>query len=119
MRESMDPTVGFGFSAPPIPDFEQAFANYCGTKYATAVNSCGPAIDIVMRYLKLQPGDEVIVPSCNYVASALSVYGHGGQVIWGDVRPDTLQLDPEDVKRKMSPRTRAIFPVHMNGLSPL
>jgi perosamine synthetase len=117
IRESMDPTVGFGFSAPPIPDFEQAFAKYCGTKYATAVNSCGPAIDIIMRYLKLQPGDEVIVPSCNYVASPLSVYGHGGQVIWGDVLPDTLQLDPEDVERKMSPRTRAIFPVHMNGLA--
>jgi len=117
IKESIRPDQGFGFTSAPIVEFENAFANYVGTKHAIAVNSCGPAIDIIMRYMKLEPGDEIIVPSSNFIAAPLSVYGHGGQVIWGDVSKETLELDPEDVERKMSPRTRAIFPVHMNGLS--
>ena len=117
MRDSMDVVKGFGFSAPPIPDFEAAFAKYTGTKFATAVNSCGPGIDIVMRYLKLQPGDEVIVPSINYSAAPLAVLGAGGTVIWGESDPETFMLDPKDVERKITPRTRAIFPVHIHGCS--
>ena len=117
MRDSMDVVKGFGFSAPPIPDFEAAFAKYTGTQYACAVNSCGPGIDIVMRYLNLQPGDEVIVPSINYSAAPLAVLGAGGKVIWGESDPDTFMLDPKDVERKITPRTRAIFPVHIHGCS--
>ncbi len=117
IRDSMDFSKGFGFSSPPIVEFEQAFAAHCGTKHAVAVNSAGPGLDMAMRYLDLKPGDEVIVPSCNYQAAPLAVYGAGGQVIWGDVDPRTFQLDPNDVERKLTPRTRAIFPVHMNGLS--
>lgn len=117
IREAMDIHQGFGFSAPPIPDFEQAFADYCGCRYAVAINSAGPGLDMVMRWLKLQPGEEVIVPSVNYPAAALAVYGAGGQVVWGEIDPRTFQLDPADVAAKITPRTRAIFPVHMNGLS--
>jgi dTDP-4-amino-4,6-dideoxygalactose transaminase len=117
MREAMNIHEGFGFSAPPIPDFEQAFAKYVGTKHAIAINSAGPGLDMAMRYLDLQPGDEVIVPSLNYQAAPLAVFGAGGQVVWGEVDPRTFQLDPEDVLRKLTPRTRAIFPVHMNGMS--
>ena len=117
IRDSMDPRKGFGFSASPIPEFEAAFAAYCGTKHAVAVNSAGPGLDMAMRYLKLQPGEEVIVPAVNFPAAALAVYGAGGQVIWGDIDPRTFQLDPADVEARITPRTRAIFPVHMNGLS--
>lgn len=117
IRDSMDISKGFGFSAPPIPDFEEAFANYCGTRYAVAINSAGPGLDMAMRYLKLQPGDEVIVPSVNYQAAPLAVLGAGGQVVWGEIDAKTFQLDPADVEKKMSSRTRAIFPVHLNGLS--
>ena len=117
VKDSMDYTKGFGFTSQPIIEFENAFANYVGTKHAIAVNSCGPGIDIVMRYLRLQPGDEVIVPPCNFVASPLSAFGNGAKVVWGDVIKETLELDPTDVERKITPRTRAIFPVHMNGLS--
>ena len=117
IRDSMDVSKGFGFSAPPIPDFEEAFADYCGAKYAVAVNSAGPGLDMVMRFLKLQPGDEVIVPAVNFPAAALAVCGAGGQVVWGDIDPRTFELDPVDVEARMTPRTRAIFPVHMNGLS--
>lgn len=117
IRDSMDPQVGFGFSAPPIPDFEAAFADYCGARYAVALNSAGPGLDMAMRWLKLQAGDEVIVPAVNFPASPLAVYGAGGQVVWGDIDPRTFQLDPADVEARMTPRTRAIFPVHMNGLA--
>ena len=117
MRDSMDFTKGFGFSAPPIVEFEQAFAKYVGTKHAIALNSAGPGLDIAMRYLRLQPGDEVIVPAINFCAAPLAVLGAGGQVVWGEVDPRTLQLDPNDVEQRLTSRTRAIFPVHMNGLS--
>ncbi len=59
----------------------------------------------------------MIVPAINFVASPLAVAGAGGQVVWGEVDPKTLQLDPNDVERRITPRTRAIFPVHMNGLA--
>jgi dTDP-4-amino-4,6-dideoxygalactose transaminase len=117
IRDSMDISKGFGFSAPPIPDFEKAFAEYVGTKHAVTVNSAGPGLDMAMRFLRLKPGDEVIVPAVNYQAAPLAVYGAGGQVVWGEIDPRTFELDPNDVEKKITPRTRAIFPVHMNGLS--
>lgn len=117
IREAMDVSKGFGFSASPIPEFEQAFAAYTDTAEAVAVNSAGPGIDIVMRALKLQPGDEVIVPSINYQAAPLAVLGAGGKVVWGEADPVTYMLDPADVERKITNRTRAIFPVHIHGLS--
>jgi len=117
IREAFDVTRGFGFTGPPIPDFEQAFADYVGARFGIAINSAGPGLDMAMRYLKLAPGDEVIVPAVNFVAAPLAVVGAGGQVVWGEVDAKTLQLDPNDVEQRITPRTRAIFPVHMNGLS--
>ena len=117
MRDSMIPTRGFGADHPPIPEFEKAFAEYVGTKHAIALNSAGPGLDMMMHYLKLEPGDEVIVPALNFVAAPLAIYGAGGQIVWGEVDPRTLQLDPKDVESRISPRTRAILAVHMNGLS--
>ncbi|MFH1568627.1 MAG: DegT/DnrJ/EryC1/StrS family aminotransferase [Gemmatimonadota bacterium] len=117
IRSSMDPHVGFGFSAPPLPDFEAAFARYCGVRHAVALNSAGPGLDMAMRFLRLQPGDEVIVPAVNFPASPLAVHGAGGRIVWGDIDARTFQLDPADVEARLTPRTRAIFPVHMNGLA--
>jgi dTDP-4-amino-4,6-dideoxygalactose transaminase len=117
IRDATDLSKGFGFSGTPIPEFEEAFANHAGTKYAVAVNSAGPGLDMAMRCLNLMPGDEVIVPAINFMASPLAVAGAGGQVVWGEVDPRTFQLDPNDVEKRITPRTRAIFPVHMNGLS--
>ncbi len=115
MRDSQD--VGRGFSGPQIPAFEKAFAEYVGVKHAVALNNAGPGLDIAMRWINLQPGDEVIVPAINFVASGLAVAGAGGQVVWCEVDPKTLQLDPNDVERRITPRTRAVIPVHMNGLA--
>ncbi len=117
IRRAMNVSEGFGFSGYPIPEFERAFADYVGAKHAVALNSAGPGLDMAMRYLELEPGDEVIVPAVNFMASPLAVVGAGGQIVWGEIDPETLQLDPNDVEKKIGPRTRAIFPVHMNGLS--
>lgn len=117
IRRSMDWKVGFGFICNEIIHFEKAFAEYCGTADCVSVNGAGTGLDMAMMCLDLEPGDEVIVPAINFKASALSVIGQGGQIIWGEVDPSTFQLDPNDVERKMSPRTRAIYPTHMNGLS--
>jgi perosamine synthetase len=115
IRDSMTISRGFGFSCETIQAFEKAFADYAGVKHGIAVNSAGPGLDMMMRYLDLQPGDEVIVPAINFMAAPLSVVGAGGQIVWGEVNPETLQLDPEDVEKRITPRTRAIYPVHMNG----
>jgi len=111
-----DVTTGFGDST-PIEEFEEQFAQYVGTKHAVALNSAGPGLDLAMRFLQLELGDEVIVPAINFVAAPLAVVGAGGQIVWGEIDPKTLQLDPNDVERRITPRTRAIFPVHFNGLS--
>ena len=116
IREAMDYNTGFGFSASPIPEFERAFADYVGTADAVAVNSAGPGLDIVMRALKLHPGDEVIVPSVNFGAAPLAVMGAGGKVVWAECDPKTYLMDPADVERKMTRRTRCIFPVHIHGM---
>jgi len=115
MRDSMEISRGFGGTY--IKDFETAFAAYIGTKHAVALNSAGPGLDMAMHYLKLEPGDEVIVPAVNFFAAPMAVIGAGGQIVWAEVNPRTFQIDPNDVEKRITPRTRAIFPVHMNGLA--
>ncbi len=117
MRRAANISEGFGFSGYPIPEFEQAFAEYVGAEFAVALNSAGPGLDMCMRSLELNPGDEVIVQAINFVAAPLAVMGAGGQVVWAEVDPGTLQLDPKDVERRITRRTRAILAVHMNGLA--
>ncbi len=116
IRESMDWTVGFGPNSKTIEEFERAFAKFCGAKYAVAINSCGTGIDMAINILDLEPGDEVISPAINYKATHLSIIKQGGKVVFCDIDPETLNLDPKDVEKRITPRTRAIFPVHMNGL---
>lgn len=116
IRESMDWNVGFGPNPKTIEEFENAFAKYCDSKYAIATNSGGTAIDMAMMCLDLKPGDEVISPAINYKSAHLAILNMGGKVVFCDIDPKTLNLDPADVEKRITPRTRAIFPVHMNGL---
>lgn len=117
IRASMDPTVGFGFICEEIEEFEQAFAAYCGTRFAVSINGAGGGLDMAVMSLHLEPGDEVIVPSVNFRASLMSVLGQGGKLILGEIDPRTFNLDPHDVESKITHQTRAIMPTHMNGLS--
>lgn len=116
VRESMEWTVGFGPNAKEITAFEEAFAAYCGAKFAIAINSCGTGLDMAVLSLDMEPGDEIITPAINYKASQMAVLGQGGKVVFCDIDAKTLNCDPHDIERRITPRTRAILPVHMNGL---
>jgi dTDP-4-amino-4,6-dideoxygalactose transaminase len=119
IRSSMHWSVGFGHggTSGEIEKFENAFAEYCGAKYAIAITSCGVGLDIAMMCLDLEPGDEVITPAINYKSSQMAILGQRGKVVFCDIDPKTLNVDPEDVERRITPRTRAICPVHLTGLS--
>jgi len=117
IRESMDWSVGFGFIIKEITDFEEAFARYCGTGFAVSVSTASVGLDMAMMCLDLEPGDEVIVPAINFKGAPLAVLGQGGNVVFCEIDPRTFCADPNDVERRITPRTRAILPTHMNGLS--
>ena len=117
IRDSMDWHYGFGFHVEEIEQFEKAFAEYCGTKFAVSLCTASVGLDLAMMCLDLEPGDEVICPSLNFPASPLSILGQNGKLVLCEVDPRTFNCDPEDVERRITKNTRAIYPVHMNGLS--
>lgn len=117
IRSSMEPHVGFGFLVKEITDFEEAFARYVGTQFAVSVSTASVGLDMAIMSLDLEPGDEVICPAVNFKASHLAVLGQGGRLVFCEIDPRTFNLDPADVERRITPRTRALLPVHMNGLS--
>jgi dTDP-4-amino-4,6-dideoxygalactose transaminase len=80
--------------------------------------SCTHALELAMLVLDMKPGDEVIVPSFTFVSSTNCVLRAGARVVFADISPDTLTIDPEDVERKLTGRTRAIIPVVYGGVSP-
>jgi len=117
IRHASHPERGFRVQGSEGEPFEAEFAAYAGTEFAVTVNSAGVGLDMAMMCLDLQPGDEVICPSINFKAAPMAIVGQGGTWIPCEVDPRTLQMDPADVERRITPRTRALFPVHMNGLS--
>ena len=99
-------------------EFERQFAAACGARHAIAVNNCTAALHLSLLAAGVGPGDEVIVPSLTFVATANAVLYCGAVPVFGDIcGPDRLHLDPADVERKITARTRAIVPVHYGGYS--
>src|SRR5688572_19157304 len=84
-------------------------------KHAVAVNSCGTALDLCMMALGVGPGDEVITTPLTFVCTATCASARGATVVFADVDPRTLCLDPAKVRAKITPRTKAIIPVHFAG----
>jgi dTDP-4-amino-4,6-dideoxygalactose transaminase len=117
IRDSMDWRKGFGFITKEITGFEKSYARYVGAKYAVSVATASIGLDMAMRCLELRPGDEVICPAINFKASHMAILGSGGKIVLCEVNPRTFNADPADVERRITRRTRAILPVHMNGLS--
>jgi dTDP-4-amino-4,6-dideoxygalactose transaminase len=87
-------------------------------RHALLTTSCTHALELAMLVLDLRPGDEVIVPSFTFVSSANSVLRAGGRIVFADIRPDTLTLDPSDLGRRITPATRAVVPVVYAGVAP-
>jgi perosamine synthetase len=95
--------------------FEEQFAAFCGAKYGIAVFNGTVALHVALLGLGIGPGDEVIVPDFTYVASPNSVKYCNAVPVFADIDPLTWTLDAEDVARKITPRTKAIMPVHIYG----
>jgi dTDP-4-amino-4,6-dideoxygalactose transaminase len=98
-----------------VEEFEGSWASYCGTEHAVGVNSGTDALWLVLRALGVGPGDEVIVPTNTFVATAEAVVLAGATPRFVDVAPDTLLVTPETVSSAIGPRTAAVIVVHLFG----
>jgi 8-amino-3,8-dideoxy-alpha-D-manno-octulosonate transaminase len=95
-------------------EFEEAFAKYCGAKYALGVTSGSSALKVALAAMNVGPGDEVIVPAFTFLATYEAVLEVGAVPVMADI-DSSLGLDAEDIHRKITPYTKAVIPVHMCG----
>ncbi|MEW5799926.1 MAG: DegT/DnrJ/EryC1/StrS family aminotransferase [Bacteroidota bacterium] len=102
-------------TGPKVAKFEEMFRNYIGAEYAVAVHSCTAALHLSMIASGIGPGDEVITTPMTFAATANSILHTGGVPIFVDVTRETMTIDPEKVERAITPRTKAIIPVHFAG----
>lgn len=100
---------------PKVQEFERAFAAYCGTTSAIAVTNATAGLQLAMIAAGVAPGDEVITTPISWIATANAAAMQGATVVFADVDPRTLNLDPVSVASKITPRTKAIIPVHLYG----
>lgn len=100
---------------PKTQEFERAFAEEVGAKHAIGLNSCTAALHLALDTLDLRPDDEVITCSLTFAATGATIIHAGGRPVLADCTADTLNIDPVDVERKITARTRAIVPVHFAG----
>ena len=98
-----------------VNEFENAFAEYVGVKHATTVSNGTVAIHLALLALGIGEGDEVIVPSLTYIASVNSIAYTGATPVFVDSLQDSWQIDPADVIKKITPKTKAIMAVHLYG----
>ncbi len=96
-------------------EFEKLFAKYVGTEHAIAVSSCTAALHLALEAIGLRPGDEVLLPTTTFTATAEVVTYLGGRPVLVDIDPSTMNLGAEDAARRVTPQTRAVLPVHFAG----
>ena len=113
-RESL--INGWLTSGPKVREFEQLFAERHQVKYALAVTSATTALHLALVALNVGPGDEVIVPAFTWVSTANVVLYCGANVVFADVDPFTFNMDPDDLKKRITSKTKVIIPVHLFGL---
>lgn len=102
-------------AGPYVNQFEEAFARYVGRRYGVAVSSGTAALHCALIALGLGPGDEVIVPAFTMISTLFSIMYTGARPVFVDCEPDTFTLDPGQLARAVTRRTRAIMPVHIFG----
>ena len=95
--------------------FEKAFAQYCGTKYCIGCGNGLDALMLILKALDIGAGDEVIVPSNTYIATALAVTYVGATPVFAEPDIRTFNIDPSKIEEKITPKTKAIMPVHLYG----
>jgi dTDP-4-amino-4,6-dideoxygalactose transaminase len=107
---------GWVSQGPRVREFETAFAERVGAADAVAVSNCTTALQLALHVSGVGPGDEVIVPSMSFIATANSVWQCGATPVFADVDPRTFNLDPDAAERAITDATQAIMPVHQLGL---
>ncbi len=100
-----------------VTDFESAFAKYCGSRFAIGLNSGTSALHLALLSLGVGHGDEVITVPFTFVATAAAIHYTGARPVFVDVDPTSLTMDPAQLERAITPRTKAILPVHLYGLA--
>ena len=109
--------TGWVVQGPWVERFERAFREFTGAKHALAVSNCTTGLHLILAALGLGPGDEVIVPSFTYIASANAVEYTGATPVFCDIDLATFNIDPASAREKITSRTKAIMPVSLFGLS--
>jgi perosamine synthetase len=102
-------------TGPNVTKFEESIASYVGTEYAVTFNSGTSAMHTALLAHGIKEGDEVIVPSFTFIATANVPLFVGAKPVFADIEEDTFGLDPEDVKEKITEKTKAIIPIHYGG----
>jgi perosamine synthetase len=116
--EAVAATIATGWvsQGPRVREFEQAFAERVGAADAVATTNCTTALQLALYVLGVGPGDEVVVPSLSFIATANAVWQNGATPVFADVDPRTYNIDADAVERVLTARTKAIMPVHQLGL---
>ncbi len=100
---------------PEVEAFEREFADYCGAKHAVGVANGTEAITVALRAMGVGPGDEVLVPSFTFYASAEAIPPTGATPVFCDIDPQTFCINAETVAEALTPRTKAVIAVHLFG----
>lgn len=108
---------GWVAQGPKVAQFEELFAARVGARHAVATTSCTTALHLALVVAGIGPGDEVICPSYSFIATANAILYAGATPVFADIEPDTWNIDPRDVEKRITPRTKAVLPVHQVGLA--
>ncbi len=106
---------GLAINGPDVAALEQEFAAYCGANHAVGCANGTDAILLALTALDIGPGDEVIMPPFTFFATLGSVLRCGATPVFADIQSDSFNIDPAEIEKKITPRTRAIMPVHLFG----
>ncbi len=98
-----------------VEEFENSFAKYCNTKYAIGVGNGSDALVIALKSCGVKPGDEVITTDMSFVATAEAIVSVGAKPVFADCTSDTYLINPAEIEKKITGKTRAIIPVHLYG----
>ena len=101
---------------PKVDEFERKFCKKFGLDNAVSVNSGTSALELAYELLGIGPGDEVITTPLTCTATNIPLLRAGAKIVWADILDDTLCIDPEDVARKVTDKTKAIVQVHLGGV---
>jgi len=102
-------------TGPKVTRFEEEFRDYIGSKYALAVNSCTAGLHLALLSNGIKAGDEVITTPMTFCATANAIIHSGGVPIFADIQKDTMNIDPVEIEKKITKKTKAILPVHFAG----